>query len=450
MKDLTKGYPAKVILFFTLPLIIGNIAQNLYNITDSKIVSLFVGTSALAAVGATGSITNLFVGFLNGLTQGFAIVTARQFGAKNDEKIRRAVAGTFIMVGVFSVLMTVLAMFSIRPLLEVLQTPPEVIDDSVAYLRIIVCGIVFTAIYNMSANTLRAVGDSKRPLYCLFVAIVINIILDILFTGVFKWGIKGAALATILSQAVSAFSSFGILVIRTKEIVPFKQDYKLTMEEYKEMLNFGFAMGMMGSLVTIGSVILQGAINGLGETILAAHTGARRILDIMMVMVYTIGLSMTTYVSQNFGAGKIDRIRQGVKHAIITVTIITTVLIIVCFLFDRALVQWITSSSLPEIVDNGELYLKIGVVCFYVLGPLFIYRCSLQGMGSKSVPLLTSALELLIKIISAWLLVPALGYLGVAMTEPISWFVMTGVLWVGYRLQIKRVTKEFDKKTKKA
>lgn len=441
MKDLTKGFPAKVIILFAIPLMIGNIAQQLYNITDSKIVSMYVGSNALAAVGATGSISNLLIGFINGLTQGFAIVTARNFGAKNEKNLRRAVSGTFLLTAIFTVLLTIIGLFFAKSVLVLLNTPVEILEDAVTYISIIMCGVVFTAIFNMSANTLRAVGDSKRPLYCIFASIFINIVLDILFTGNFRMGIKGVAYATVIAQAVCAFACLAILFIKTKAIIPTKSELVISTEEYMELLSFGLAMGFMGSLVNLGTIILQSAINGLGTIIVTAHIAARRVLDIMMVMVYTIGFSMTTYVSQNYGAGKINRIRQGVKHAILMASAITTVLIVFCYMFGRNLVGWIATSSQSTILDNGEMYLKIGVVCFYALGPLFIYRCSLQGMQSRFAPLLTSTMELIIKILSVLVLVPWLGYLGVALTEPISWIVMTIALIIGYEITIRKLSK---------
>lgn len=444
MKDLTKDFPAKVIILFAIPLMIGNIAQHLYNITDSKIVSMYVSADALAAVGATGVISNLLIGFMNGLTQGFAIVTARHFGAKNDKNIRRSVAGTFILVGIFTVVLTVIGVLAVKPVLILLNTPSEILKDATSYLSIIIWGLIFSAIFNMSANTLRAVGDSKRPLYCIFISIAINIFLDIVFTKYLNMGINGAAYATVIAQACCATACLGILFVKTKSIIPSKEEFRLTKDEYKELISFGMAMGLMGSIVNLGTIILQRGINGLGKTVVTAHIAARRILDIMMVMVYTIGFSMTTYVSQNYGAAKIKRIRQGIVHSIIMVSIITTILIIFCYIFARGLVGWIATSTSEEILNNGEMYLKIGVVCFYFLGPLFIFRCSLQGMGSRFVPLLTSTMELIIKILSVEFLVPWLKYLGIALTEPISWIVMTIVLAIGYLITIRKVSKEFE------
>ena len=202
MKDLTKGYPAKVILMFTIPLMLGSIFQQLYNMADSKIVSTFVGTGALAAVGATSVISNTLIGFINGLTQGFAILIANGFGAKDEKRMRQYVAGTVILTSVVTVLLTVFGMAFIEPILRLLKTPEDIFGSALSYVKIIIMGVVFTAIYNVCANVLRAVGDSKTPLYCLMAAVAANILLDLLFVAVFDWGIKGAAYATILAQAM--------------------------------------------------------------------------------------------------------------------------------------------------------------------------------------------------------------------------------------------------------
>lgn len=447
MKDLTKGFPAKVIILFAIPLMIGNIAQQLYNITDSKIVSLYVSSNSLAAVGATAVVSNLLIGLMNGLTQGFAISISRCFGAKDMKNLRRNVFGIAVLTAICALVLMTVGIITVAPLLKLLGTPADIMDEAISYLRIILIGVLFTALFNMSANILRAIGDSKRPLYCLFASIILNIILDLVFIRVFCWGIKGAAYATIISQLICSFSCLGILVIKTKEILPSKDELNLKSEEYKELMSLGLAMGLMGCLVNIGSVILQTSINGLGTVVITAHTSARRVLDILMVMVYTIGFSMTTYTSQNYGAGKIERIRKGIIHAVIIDTIIATAIIIWSFMFGVNVVSWVASSQNPEILRNGELYLKIGVVFFYALGPLFIFRCSLQGMGAKSVPLITSAMELLIKIISVKFMVPTLGYLGVALTEPVSWVVMMIFLLIGVIIALRKQQNRYTKYT---
>ena len=432
MKDLTKGYPAKVIMMFAIPLMFGYIFQQFYNVADSKIVSTYVSTDALAAVGATAVVFNTIIGFVNGLTQGFTILVANSFGAKDMSRMRRFVAGTIVLTFSVAIVMTILGLVFIVPILEVLNTPAEIMADAVAYVRIILAGIVFTALYNMCANILRAVGDSKNPLYCLVVAVVANIGLDLLFVCGFSWGIEGAAYATIIAQALSGVLCGAIILIKFRDVLPKKEDWKLEPGQYPNLITTGLSMGLMGCIVNIGTIVLQGSINSLGTDIVAAHTASRRVFDVMTVTLYTVGIAMTTYASQNMGAGKPERVRQGVRHSNLIVTGITTVLIVVCYLVGRPLLAWLVGSDNAEILDASVMYLKVSVWFFYVLGPLFVLRCTLQGMGRKIIPICSSIMELVVKILSAAFLVPALAYVGVAFTEPISWIVMIIPLIVAY------------------
>lgn len=432
MKDLTRGYPAKVILMFAIPLMLGNIFQQLYNMADSKIVSTFVGTGALAAVGATSVVSNTLIGFINGLTQGFAILIANSFGAKDEKRMRQYVAGTMILTAGVTVFLTVFGLTFIEPVLRMLKTPEDILGNAAAYVKIIIAGIVFTAVYNMCANVLRAVGDSKTPLYCLIFAVVANIVLDLLFVAVFGWGIRGAAYATVIAQAMSGVLCAAYALVKFKNLIPGGNEWELTGQQYRELTTTGLSMGLMGCIVNIGTIVLQSAINGLGTKIVAAHTAGRRVFDILMIIIFTIGFSMTTFVSQNVGAGKISRIKQGIRHALVIVTVETTVLIVICFLSGEAVVRWITNTNDHEIIDAAVMYIRVGVIFFYVLGPLFILRCSLQGMGRKIIPVCSSILEMVVKVLSANFLVPAFAYFGVALTEPISWIVMTTLLAIAY------------------
>ncbi|MGN0437187.1 MAG: MATE family efflux transporter [Lachnospiraceae bacterium] len=432
MKDLTKGYPAKIIFMFALPLILGNVFQQFYNMADSKIVSMFVGTSALAAVGSTSIISNTLIGFVNGLTQGFAILIANSFGARDEKRMRKYVAGTIILTTLVAVVLTLLGEMFIKNILHGLSTPEDIFTDALSYVRIIIFGNIFVAMYNMCANTLRGVGDSKRPLYCLLLGIGINIFLDFILVGPMKMGIRGAAYATVISQMVSAVCCLFIVLVKFREILPHKEDWKLDEGQYQGLVTTGLSMGLMSCIVNIGTIVLQGAINSLGTKIVAAHTASRRAIDVLMVALYTIGLAMTTFVSQNVGAKRPDRVRQGVKHALIMVTVLTTILIIICFAFGETIICWLTSTDDAEIINASVMYIHVSVVFFYVLGPLFVLRCSLQGMGRKIIPVCSSILEMVIKVLSAMLLVPALKYFGVALTEPISWFAMTVLLFSAY------------------
>ena len=432
MKDLTKGYPAKIIMMFAIPLMFGYIFQQFYNVADSKIVSTYVSTDALAAVGTTAVVFNTIIGFVNGLTQGFTILVANSFGAKDMPCMRRFVAGTIVLTFSVAIVMTILGLVFIVPILEALNTPAEIMADAVAYVRIILAGIVFTALYNMCANILRAVGDSKNPLYCLVVAVVANIGLDLLFVCGFSWGIEGVAYATIIAQALAGFLCGAIILIKFRDVLPRKEDWTLEPGQYPNLITTGLSMGMMGCIVNIGTIVLQRSINSLGTDIVAAHTASRRVFDVLTVTLYTVGIAMTTYASQNMGAGKPERVRQGVRHSNLIVTGITTVLIVVCYLVGRPLLAWLVGSDNAEILDASVMYLKVSVWFFYVLGPLFVLRCTLQGMGRKIIPICSSIMELVVKILSAAFLVPALAYVGVAFTEPISWIVMIIPLIVAY------------------
>lgn len=439
MKDLTKGLPAKVILFFTIPLFLGNLLQQLYNMTDSKIVSNYVGTNALAAVGATAVVFNTLMGFINSLTQGFGILVARAFGAKDEPKMRRYVAGAVMLTVIFTVVFEILGECVIEDILILLKTPADIMPLAVAYVRIIIIGLAFTSLYNLCANIVRALGDSTTPLVCLIIGVVVNIGLDLLFVGPLAMGIKGAAYATVIAQMVSSCSCMIYMITHYKNVLPQKTDYNVDGTEISLLLTTGLSMAFMICLVNFGTIILQSAINSLGTVYVTAHTAGRRVLDIFMAMIYTFGFAMTTYVSQNIGAQQGRRVRQGMRQASYIVTGITTVLIFIVFFFGRGLVTWVASTRDEQIVSTGVLYIRIGVCFFYVLGELFILRCSLQGMGKRIITLVSSFIELAVKIFSAFWLVKVLGYLGVALTEPISWVVMTIPLAIVYFKEIKNL-----------
>ncbi len=432
MKDLTKGYPARVIMMFAIPLMLGNIFQQLYNMADSKIVSTYISTDALAAVGATAVIVNTLIVFLNGLTQGFTIMVASRFGAKDMQGIRRYVAGTILLTTGITLVITAVCLAYIEPLLVFLSTPEDIMPDALAYIRVIIAGLIFTALYNMLANILRAVGDSKTPLYCLLLALVVNVGLDLLFVCGFSWGMEGAAVATVIAQALSALLCGFIVLVRFRGILPAKGDWKPVEGQYSNMLSAGLSMALMGCIVNVGSIVLQGAINELGTDIVVAHTAIRRVFSIMMVALSTIGMAMTTFASQNMGAGKPLRVRQGLRHAMLIDTVISTLLLVFWYLFGREAVIWIASTDRRSIIDAAVMYMNISIWFFYVLGPLFILRCTLQGMGRKTVPIISSLLELAVKVVFAAILVPIFGYTGVAFTEPVSWIIMIVPLIIAY------------------
>lgn len=432
MKDLTTGKPSKVIIFFAIPIMCGFIFQQLYNLADSKIVSEYVGTDAFAAVGATAVVSNTIISFINGLTQGFAIPIANCFGASDHKKMRKYVAGTLLLTIGVSVILTFFSLFFIGDILRLLATPDDIMQNALDYVHIILLGIVFSSAYNVCANMLRAVGDSKTPLICLITSVFVNIGLDLLFVAVLDGGIKGAAYATIISQEIAAALCIIYLFRKYDILLPKKDEWILDKGQYPNLISTGLSMGLMSCIVNIGSVVLQSAINALGTNIVAAHTAARRMFDILTVTMYSVAVAMTTFVSQNMGAKKTARVKSGVIQAIFIVMCINTVLVFICFIFGPALFRWTASTDTAEVIDNAVMYSRISILFFYVLGPLLVLRCSLQGMGRKIVPVFTSILEMLVKIVSASVLVPAFKYIGVCVTEPISWIIMTIVLAIAF------------------
>lgn len=434
MKELTKGKPWKVILLFAIPIMCRSVFQQFYNFVDSKIVSTYISTNAFAAVGATSVVSNTIIGFLAGFTQGFAISVANSYGAKNYKRMRKYIAGSIVLAFAIAVILMVVSLFFIDDLLIMLATPEDIMEDALAYVKIILSGIIFTAVYNLCANILMSVGDSKTPLYCLITALIINTGLDFLFVKGLSMGIKGAAYATIISQAIAGGLCVIYIFTRFKMIIPSKEDWRLEKKQYPELFTTGLSMGLMGCIVNVGSIVLQNAINKLGTAYVAAHTAARKLFDMLTILIFSIAVAITTYVSQNMGAGKFARVRQGIRQAIYMAMIATTFLIFVCYTFGEGILKWITSTDDATIISAAVMYTRISILFFYVLGPLLIFRCSLQGMGHKIMPLFSSGMEMVVKIVSANLIVPVFAYKGVAFTEPISWVLMTIMLTVSYMI----------------
>ena len=393
MKDLTVGKPMKVIWLFAVPMILGQIAQQLYSFTDSAIVGNYVSPQALAAVGATSVISNMMIGFLNSGTMGLAIPIAKYYGAKDYKKMRQCIGASAILTLVTSIVLTILGLVFIRPILVLLKTPDNIIDMANDYVVIIIAGIIFCSLYNLCANILRAVGDSKTPLIFLGISVVLNVVLDLLFIRAFDMGVKGAAIATDISQALAGILAFAYICLKAKHLIPKKDEYAVTKEDRSDL---------------------------------------RKIFDILMFMLYIVGNAVTTFVSQNMGAGKYDRVHQGVRDAIIINTIITTVMIVCGWLFSPALIRLVAGTSDPAIIEPAVRYVRIGVTCFYVLGPLFVLRCAMQGMGRKIVPVMSSSMEFVGKVLAVMILTPRLGYMGVTITEPIIWFCCTLMLSIMY------------------
>lgn len=431
--NLTTEPVLKSLLLFSLPILISNVFQQLYNTTDTMIVGNFMGSQALAAVGATSSLFELIVGFAIGVGNGMGIVIARHYGAKEKELVKKSVAGAIVVGVVLTLFIMLISLLLLHPLLTLLQTPENIIGQAYDYIFIIMIFVGVTIAYNLGAGVLRAIGDSMTALYILILAAVFNVILDLLFIVKFQMGVQGAAFATIVAQGMAALLCIFYILRKVRLLIPSKRHFKLDKHLYRDLLGQGISMGLMTSIVAIGSVILQTAINQLGVNIIAAQTAVRRIQGFFIMPLNSIALAMVTFVAQNFGAKKFDRIIRAIKISL-ALSATWSLLTVILFLFSATtMVRWISGSTDTELLANGTQFLHIASLFYIVLGILYILRNTLQGLGEKVIPLISSVIELVGKIIFVAFIIPRLGYLGVILCEPLIWVVMTVQLVYLYR-----------------
>jgi putative MATE family efflux protein len=446
MKELTSGNPAKVIFAFSVPIIIGNLFQQLYSMIDTIIVGRTIGVDAIAALGSTSYISTLIIGFMSGLTNGFSIITARHYGAGDNVKMRRSVAGTIIIGLAVSAVLTVASIFFIKPFMHLLNTPADIFDEAYSYISVTLFFMVTAMLYNMSAGVLRAVGDSITPLVFLIISSAMNVGLDILFIAKFGMGVSGAAYATIISQAVSFILCCIYIVIRFPYLIPKAEEFKITWEEVWELFSMGLSLALMFSLVEVGSLILQRAINNFGTQTIAAHTAARKISSILMLPYTAFGSACATYCSQNIGAGRPDRAGKGVKSSILMAWVWSAAAVIIGYVFSPYIVSWIAGTDEQYIVDLASKYMRVNTPFYFVLAVLIVLRSSLQGLGRKAVPVASSIIEMVGKAVIAFTAAPALGYFGVMISEPIVWIFMTILLIIGYASDKQLMEATFGKK----
>lgn len=425
MKDLTKGKPSILILTFALPIFLGNLLQLTYSLIDTRIVGSFLGEDALAAVGATTTLSNLIIGFLFGLCNGFGILTAQYFGAKKMDRLRKSFAHALEFGIIVAILLTAAGLIFLNPILVFLNVPEGLTPVAYEYIAVIIAGLIATLFYDVFAATLRAMGNTVIPLIILFLSVIMNIGGDLLFVAVLDTGVWGAAFATVLSQVVAAVVC-GIYIYIKYPILRIKStDFACNdLSMVRNMISSGLSMGFMSSLVNIGSLTLQTSINKLGQDIIIAHTAARKISEIFMIMFSVFGQTMATYCGQNIGAGEIKRIKKGILLAIGYTYIWCVLNIITSYTISPWLVSVITGSHNPVVIENATAYLKFDTLFYFVPAVICILRNSLQGLGERVVPVISSFLEMGGKVVIAATLVPMLNYTGVILAEPIVWFIM--------------------------
>ncbi len=430
--SLLEGPIFKTIVLFAVPILVSNLFQSFYNMVDTMIVGNILGDSALAAVGSTASIYDLLVGFGLGLGNGMAIVVARAFGSGNRTTMKKAVAGCLV-VGLFtSVIVAVLGLIFLRPLLRLLNTPAEIMEEAFRYISVIILFSLVLFLYNLCASLLRAVGNSVIPLLFLIFSSCLNIGLDLLFIALLQMGVQGAAVATVLAQGISCVLCLIYIVAKTDLLKIGLRDFVPERALYSDLCGQGYAMAFMGSIVSVGTVILQYGINGLGTLIIAAHTAARKLFNFTAMPSMALSMGCSTFVSQNRGAGQGERILKGVKDCCLASIVMAAVMTVLLFFASEWIIRLISGSSEEVVIRNGALYLKINAPFYSALGILAVLRYSLQGIGSKLIPLISSVIEFAGKVLFVILFIPRFGYMAVIFCEPLIWVVMMLQLFWSY------------------
>lgn len=424
MKDLTKGKPIRLILLFAVPLFVGQLFQLFYSLADTRIVGQTLGDEALAAVGATTTLSDMLLSFLNGLTNGFAIVIATCFGAKDESQMKKAIGGTILLGSCCAVVLSGLCLLNMSGLLKLLNISPELFAAARGYIGIVIAGLLAATLYNICAAMLRAIGDSFTPLLFLILAAFLNIAMDYGFILCLHTGVEGAAYATVIAQAVSAFLCFLYMRRKYPQLTLKKEDFKPDMVLYKKLFGAGLSMGFMTSLVGIGTMALQTSINTFGTDIIVAHTAARKISSIYMLPFSVMGTTLATYCGQNLGAGKYSRIRQGIRDTVLVTFVWCTGVIISAYTVAPWLIRTVTATQKKDIIDTASLYLRVNTPFYYVPTVICLFRNSMQGFGDNRTPVISSSLEMIGKVLIALLLAPAIGYYGIIVAEPIVWFIM--------------------------
>ena len=422
VKDMTVGSPTRLLVGFSVPMIIGNIFQQFYSMVDAIVVGKFVGVDALAAIGATGSFNYLILGFVIGLTSGFSVIIAQRFGAGDEAGVKRATAMSVLLSAAITVIITAVSMLLTEPVLAVMQTPENIMQDACGYMYVIFGGTAATLFFNLVSSVLRALGDSKTPLYILVVASILNVLLDLLFVLKYNMGVIGTAYATVIAQAISCILCVIYIICKLPILRLKRSDFDFNGASCLQLLKMGLPTGGCASVTGIGGVVLQGAINGFGSDVVAAFTSGGRVENLMIQPAYSFGMASAAYVGQNMGARKMDRIQAGVRKSVVICIVICVALGLVEILFGEYLVQIFVSGEETVVIYYAKYYLIVSGIFLPVLALLNIYRNAVQGLGNGMIPLLCGVLELVSRVGVAWFLVEPLGYLGVCLASPVAWF----------------------------
>ena len=444
IKNMTEGRPVFLIITFALPLMVGNVFQQLYTVVDTMVVGKALGVGALAALGAADWLNWMMLGTIQGLTQGFGILMAQEFGAGRPERLRKVVGNATILSVLGALLLLATGQLIARPVLVLLQTPEEIIGNALLYLRIMFLGVPIVMAYNFLASILRSLGDGKTPLHAMIVAALTNIVLDLVFVLVFHWGIAGAAVATLIGQFVSVL--FCLWHIRRIEMLALKRaDFCLEGALGRKLLFLGSPMALQNVIISVGGMIVQFVVNGFGVLFIAGFTATNKLYGVLEVAATSYGYAMITYVGQNLGAGKIDRIRKGMRAAL-GVAMVTAVAIGVAMLvFGKFILGWFISGTPQEVEQTMQVayfYLAVMSVCLPILYVLHVTRSAIQGMGNTVLPMVSGIAEFLMRALTAVLLPLAVGETGIFFAEVMAWAGADVILVISYVKTVKKYARE--------
>lgn len=442
VKDLTTGSPIKLMLLYALPVLAGNICQQIYNFADTIIVGQKLGENALAAVGTTGSMYFLVNGFVIGITSGFAVHVSQRFGAKDYDGMRNSVFNAVFLWGLITVIITALAMIFSKPMLRLINTPDDIIDDAQRYILTIYAGILAPMLYNAASCILRAVGDSKTPLYFLMVSAVLNIGMDLFFIVVLKMGVFGAALATVIAQFISGVACTAYMIVKFPILRITKADMHINGSIIKTHLTIGLPMAFQFSITAIGTIVLQGAINKFGATRIAAYTAASKTEQLVTQIAGASGVTTANFVGQNIGAGRYDRIKKGVcAWSFVTIGAAVFAMVVIYF-FGRDICGLFIKGRNPVTLDSSMVYLNTVIVFFIPLFLIFVFRNALQAMGKTFMPLMAGVFELVARTIASFTLPDVIGFKGVCLAGPIAWVSAMVPLFVTYIIYMVKFKKK--------
>lgn len=440
-KNMTEGRPLPLIISFALPLMVGNIFQQMYTVVDTMVVGKTLQVSALAALGAADWLNWLILGVVSGLAQGFGILMAQQFGAAKYDALKKTIGCSALLSVISAVVLVLTSQAIILPVLNLLKTPAEIIGDSALYLRIMFAGIPAVLFYNLLASVLRSLGDGKTPLYAMIVAAVTNIVLDLLLVPVFGWGIAGAAIATVIAQGVSGF--YCLMRLRNIDILAMKREhFRLDARLSGRLLMLGAPMAAQNAIIAVGGMIIQGVVNGFGVVFIAGYTAANKMYGLLEMAAISFGYAMVTYVGQNLGAGKPERIRQGVKTATIVSVAVSAMICAVMLLLGKPILSGFISGT-PEAAEQAMgiayAYLTIMSLCLPVLYILHVVRSAIQGLGNTMIPMVSGVAEFIMRTGGVLLLPGFIGHFGVFWAEVLAWLGADLILVPGYFLLMRRL-----------